>query len=183
MEHPFQLIRLRDDEVAEFKREMQNAFQYGYEREFGPCKEAVLPEEDIDRSLNAEGAAAYIARVNGSLAGGAIVVIDRKTGHNHLDLLFVKTGTQSKGIGLALWNKLESMYPETEVWETCTPYFEKRNIHFYVNRCGFQIVEFFNPHHPFPPQGREYHGGMSEEASHHFFRFVKRMKSSSGGKS
>lgn len=31
-----------------------------------------------------------------------------------------------------------------------TPYFEKRNIHFYVNRCGFHIVEFFNSHHPDP---------------------------------
>lgn len=35
-------------------------------------------------------------------------------------------------------------------WETVTPYFEKRNIHFYVNRCGFHIVEFFNSHHPDP---------------------------------
>lgn len=25
---------------------------------------------------------------------------------------------------------------------TCTPYFEKRNIHFYVNKCGFYIVEY-----------------------------------------
>ena len=25
-----------------------------------------------------------------------------------------------------------------------TPYFEKRNIHFYVNRLGFHIVEFWN---------------------------------------
>ena len=33
--------------------------------------------------------------------------------------------------------------PETEVWETCTPYFEKRNIHFYVNKCGFQIDQFW----------------------------------------
>lgn len=34
------------------------------------------------------------------------------------------------------------------VWETVTPYFEQRNIHFYVNRCGFHIVEFFNKYHP-----------------------------------
>ncbi len=24
----------------------------------------------------------------------------------------------------------ERLYPETKVWETCTPYFETRNIHF-----------------------------------------------------
>ncbi len=34
--------------------------------------------------------------------------------------------------------------------ETHTPYFEKRNIHFYVNVCGFRIVEFFGAHHPDP---------------------------------
>lgn len=28
-------------------------------------------------------------------------------------------------------------------WETCTPYFKKRNIHFYVNKCGFQIDQFW----------------------------------------
>ena len=27
------------------------------------------------------------------------------------------------------------------------PYFEKRNIHFYVNLCKFSIVEFFYPSH------------------------------------
>ncbi|ADD42351.1 hypothetical protein Snas_2674 [Stackebrandtia nassauensis DSM 44728] len=26
----------------------------------------------------------------------------------------------------------------------------QRNIHFYVNKCGFHIVEFFNEHHPDP---------------------------------
>ena len=36
------------------------------------------------------------------------------------------------------------------MWETTTPYFEKRNIHFYVNRCGFHIVEYFNSRHPAP---------------------------------
>ena len=42
------------------------------------------------------------------------------------------------------------MHPEVTVWETVTPYFEKRNIHFYVNRCGFHIVEYFNEHHCAP---------------------------------
>ena len=56
----------------------------------------------------------------------------------------------SKGIGYAAWQEVERLYPDTKVWETCTPYFETRNIHFYVNKCGFHIVEFFNSHHPDP---------------------------------
>ncbi len=47
---------------------------------------------------------------------------------------YVKHGVQSKGI----------------VWETGTPYFERRNIHFYVNKCGFHIVEYYNEKHPDP---------------------------------
>ena len=49
---------------------------------------------------------------------------------NHLDFLFVRVGVQSKGIGQAIWKKIEKLYPETEVWKTCAPYFDKRNIHF-----------------------------------------------------
>ena len=36
----------------------------------------------------------------------------------------------------------------TRIHRQLNTYFEKRNIHFYVNRCGFHIVEFFNSHHP-----------------------------------
>ena len=45
---------------------------------------------------------------------------------------------------------IEEQYPETKIWATHTPYFEKRNIHFYVNKCGCHIVGFYNPHHPEP---------------------------------
>lgn len=49
--------------------------------------------------------------------------------------------------------KLGKRYSETKVWRLITPYFEKRNIHFYINKCGFKIVEFFNKAHHEP--GRE----------------------------
>ncbi|MBQ2497742.1 MAG: N-acetyltransferase, partial [Prevotella sp.] len=62
------------------------------------------------------------------------------------------------------------MHPEIRVWETHTPYFEKRNIHFYVNRCGFHIVEFFNAHHP-DPHDPDSHGDDNDG----MFRFEKVM--------
>ncbi len=171
----FQLGRLTQREIVEFKREMQKAFQYGYEIEFGRCDVPILPEEDIDQSLDVEGAIAYAAWHEGSMVGGAIVKIDPETRHNSLELLFVKVGIQSKGLGQAIWNKIEQLHPETKEWETFTPYFEKRNIHFYVNCCGFHIVEFFNPHHKFPPKEGDHHGGMAEEVGQYFLRFVKKM--------
>ena len=60
------------------------------------------------------------------------------------------------------------------MWETCTPYFEKRNIHFYVNKCGFHIVEFYNEFHKDldMPDGDR----TSEEGPEEMFRFIKVMK-------
>ena len=79
--------------------------------------------------------------LDGETVGGVIVAIDTETQHNHLDLLYVKSGVQGKGIGKSIWYAVEKLYPDTKVWETCTPYFEKRNIHFYVNICGFHITD------------------------------------------
>lgn len=70
-------------------------------------------------------------------------------------LFFIYPDFHSKGIG-------------TSVWELVTPYFEKRNIHFYVNKCGFHIVEFFCKCHR-DPDGPECAKGFEEE----FFRFEK----------
>ncbi len=78
-----------------------------------------------------------------------------------------------RGIGFATWQAIEKMHPEIKVWETVTPYFEKRNIHFYVNRCGFHIVEFFNSHHPDPNDHEA--PGQGQEDDDGMFRFQKVM--------
>ena len=138
----FSLEKIKSEDVLQFKKDMQEAFQKGFEDVYGKTNDIILPEQDIDSSLNEKGAIAYKALVDGDMVGGAVVVIDKATQHNHLHLLYVKYGIQTKGIGFLIWNQIEKLYPETKVWETCTPYFEKRNIHFYVNKCGFHIVEY-----------------------------------------
>ena len=87
-----------------------------------------------------------------------------------MNLLFVTPKVQNRGIGGAAWREAERLHPEVLLWETHTPYFEKRNINFYVNRCGFKIVEFFNAYHRDP----------REEGDEVFemFRFEKEMKQS-----
>ena len=131
---------------------MQEAFQHGfqsYNKEDN--KWQVLPDKDFYQSLETEGAEAYEAiDTDGQRVGGAIIAIDAAKHHGELSFLYVKVGIQSKGIGQAIWKAIESLHPETEVWETCTPYFDRRNIHFYINRLGFHAVEFFNEHHPDP---------------------------------
>ena len=140
----FIFVKVDDCDLEQYKKDMQEAFQKGFEEDFGKTDEIILPEEDINRSLTTKGSVVYKAVVDNEIVGGAVVVIDEETQHNHLDFLYVKYGTQSKGIGKKMWDEIERLHPQTKVWETCTPYFEKRNIHFYVNRCGFHIVEFWN---------------------------------------
>lgn len=142
------LIKLRNQDIQEFKKLMIESFQYGYESVYGTSKKQILPEIDIDKDLKNKSSYTYEMIEDDKILGGVIVTIDEKTNHNHLDFLFVKVGVQSKGIGQAIWKQIEELYPNTKIWETCTPYFDKRNIHFYVNRLGFHIVEYFNEKHP-----------------------------------
>ena len=136
----------------QFILDNQEAFLYGATQEFGVRDEhfeedgQIISRETIERSI--DGGEAYRIVQDGRSVGGVVIRVEGE--HGDLDLLFVSPKAHSKGIGYAAWCAVEQMHPEVKIWETVTPYFEKRNIHFYVNRCGFHIVEFFNSHHPDP---------------------------------
>ena len=83
----FSLSKIKDEDVLQFKKDMQEAFQKGFEDVYGKTDGLILPEKDIDSSLNEKGAIAYKAVLNGKMVGGAVVVIDETTQHNHLHLL------------------------------------------------------------------------------------------------
>lgn len=138
----FKLELINDKDLLQYKNDMQESFQKGFESKYGMTNKVVLPEKDIDSSLNAKGSVAYKAIINNEIVGGAVVVINEETQINSLHILFVKNGIQSKGIGKMIWDEIEKRYPDTKIWKTCTPYFDKRNIYFYVNKCGFHIVEY-----------------------------------------
>lgn len=169
---------LRPIMTAEEKRtfiiEIQEAFQKAYEAEFGKFEKTILPAEDIEESFEANGSEAYVAEVDGKRVGGTITVIDELTGFGSLHLLYVKSDLQNSGYGYEIWKTIEELHPETKIWETHTPYYDKRNIHFYINRCGFKIVEFFNPKHQDPHQMGDTAGNIPLE-NNYFFRFEKEM--------
>ena len=80
--------------------------------------------------MTAGGAEAYEAiSEDGQRVGGAIIAIDKAEHRGELAFLYVKVGVQSKGIGQSIWKVIEAMHPEIEVWETCTPFFDRRDIH------------------------------------------------------
>lgn len=65
---------------------------------------------------------------------------------------------------------MENQFPKASVWTTYTPYFETRNIHFYLNCLGFRIVEYYHARHP-APQGQ--FQVTSDDRG--LFRFEKRL--------
>lgn len=174
-----ELRRLEDSDREQFIKDNQEAFNYGALKEFGMrdnhfeegCQ--IISRKTIEDSI--DSGEAYRIFADGKIAGGLVIKTDGSKGD--LDLLFVSPKAHSKGIGYAAWLQVEKLHPEVTVWETVTPYFEKRNIHFYVNRCGFHIVEFFNSHHP-DPNDPESCGALDEQDGQFpdgMFRFEKRM--------
>lgn len=147
-----QLVPLELTDRESFIRDNQEAFNYGALEEFGRRDDHFEEDGEIisrDTIIQAiEAGSAYRIMQNGKPVGG--VVIRTEYDRGELELLFVSPAVHSRGIGYAAWCAVEAMHPEVTVWETVTPYFEKRNIHFYVNRCGFHIVEFYNGHHRDP---------------------------------
>ena len=171
------LIPLTADDREQFILDNQWAFKYGAMMEFGERDDhidengEIISRATIEKSIDNTKSETYRIVLDGEKVGGLILTIDEETHHNHLDILFVLPEAHSKGIGYGAWQAVEALHPETVVWETCTPYFEKRNIHFYVNKCGFHIVEFLNEHNPDPNDPEEFTGDGGEG----MFIFQKKM--------
>lgn len=171
----FILLPLTEADVPAFKKDMQAAFQ-AYSAELPGQYDAdmqILPEEDIDESLAADGVEAYKAIVDGQMAGGAVIQPDKEEGRCLLHLLYIRADMQGRGIGQKIIRQLELLHPEVKAWETLTPYFAKRNIHFYINCCGYSAVEFFSDFHKADDVPEDMPGGD------YFFRFEKSICSGS----
>ena len=165
------VLRIADEsELEKFKADLQEAFTVSAEKDFGHTMDEPIPSDsDIEESINAAGAVVYQVLLNDNIVGGAVVALDKETQHNKLLLFFILTRCHDRGLGGKAWRAIEEKHPETKVWETVTPYFEKRNIHFYVNKCGFKIVEFFSSYHPDPNHKRD------NDREDEMFRFEKQM--------
>ncbi|MCX2865706.1 GNAT family N-acetyltransferase [Paucibacter sp. PLA-PC-4] len=167
------LAQLLPVDRLQFRKDLQEAFMAAI-RDRLPLEpdEGPIPSDaDVFESLDASKAVAFHILAGGQKVGGAVLVIDTTTHRNSLSFFFVNPGVHSRGIGQQAWTLIEHTFPETLTWETHTPYFEKRNIHFYVNKCGFKIVEFFNERHP-DPHDPDIDSERFEEG---MFRFEKQM--------
>ena len=156
--YEIKLEKLKDSDREQFILDNQKAFNYGALEEFGRrndhCEEdgQIISRDTIERSI--DGGEAYRIVCDGQNVGGVILKVEGERGD--LEILFVSPLVHSKGIGYV------------------TPYFEKRNIHFYVNCCGFHIVEFYNSYHP-DPNDPEMSEHIDEQFPDGMFRFQKRI--------
>ncbi|CDC72786.1 putative GCN5-related N-acetyltransferase [Candidatus Colimorpha enterica] len=176
------LVPLEADDREQFILDNQWAFKYGAMEEFGERDNhldfdgEIISRKTIERSIDSPDSETYRIVVEGRKVGGVILKINKETNRNELEILFVSPEEHTKGIGYGAWLAIEALHPETVVWETFTPYFETRNIHFYVNKCGFQIdqfwCEYFKPDHEMPDD--EEHD--PDEGPDEMFRFIKVMK-------
>ena len=168
------LVPLHPDDRERFILDNQEAFNYGALEEFGLRDDhfeedgEIISRKTIEQCI--DGGNAYRIVCDGQKLGGVILNISGD--HGELEILFVSPKAHSKGIGYAAWCEVERMFPQVKVWSTITPYFETRNIHFYVNRCGFHIVEYFNSRHP---MSNEPDSGVDEQFPDGMFRFEKRI--------
>ncbi len=170
------LLALTSDDREQFILDNQEAFNFGALEEFGRRDDhfeeegEIISRETIEHSI--DHGEAYRIMLDDQPVGGVIITVNGD--HGVLEILFVSPHVHSKGIGYTAWCAVERLHPKIRVWETVTPYFEKRNIHFYVNRCGFHIVEFLNSHHP-DPNDPDRSKEMDEQFPEGMFRFEKRI--------
>lgn len=139
------LSEAHPSDLAAFKKEVQEAFAVAVVDEFGNLPDGPIPSDEVlDDAFRIRGAEVLRILCDGRKVGGAVVTVNSETQLNSLDLFYIKVGEHGRGLGLKAWFAIEKRYPETLRWQTYTPYFEKRNIHFYVNKCGFKIIAYFN---------------------------------------
>ena len=171
-----ELIPLTSDDREQFILDNQEAFNFGAMEEFGMRdnhldKEGqTISRKHLIESLDKKNAVNYRIILDKKIVGGLILNINKEKKTGELDILFVNKNEHSKGIGTSTWMTIEKMYPEIELWITYTPYFEKRNIHFYMNVLGFHAVEF--KHNKNTPKNEDGEFRGPEE----FFKFEKRIK-------
>ncbi len=143
---------LKKEDEERFIKDNQYAFKYGAEQYFSEEEMKKQYEEDneiisrdtIYNSIHHDGSIAYRIMDDDTPLGGIIVNIKGKVGD--LEIFFVNPDYHSKGIGQEAWKEIERIHSNVKIWETVTPAFEKRNIHFYVNKLGFHIIAYYNEH-------------------------------------
>lgn len=89
----------------------------------------------------------YTILLGDRLIGAAVVKL-MKEGTGWLELLFIDPAVGSRGLGVQVWRFIVQTFPQVTRWRVETPGYSKRNHYFYMEKCGFTLVEKRNSHIP-----------------------------------
>ncbi len=99
----------------------------------------------LDESFERDDQTLYAIKC-GDERVGATLLTDMGDNVTMVELFFI-TAEHEKRIGTRSWQAIERTFPNTKLWKLLTPYCERRNINFYINKCGFKITEYYNEYH------------------------------------
>lgn len=115
---------------------MMNALGHNFEGR--PSEEE---RKALEEDFFGENGAAFKILQNGRLIGGAFMNFTLESHRGELVLFGIEPAYQGRGVGQRVWRHIEEIYSDIEVWELLTPTAALINVAFYVNKCGFHIVE------------------------------------------
>ncbi len=145
-QNEIKLVTATVDDLAGLKVELIKSFGKFCVGTFGlDGVDLIPPPYLLDESFKRDDQTLYIINSE-SKRIGATLLTDIAEDVTLVDLLFLAPN-QEKGIGTRVWQTIEKSRPKTKLWKLLTPYIERRNINFYINKCGFKITEYFNEYH------------------------------------
>ena len=138
-------IPVEKNEIEKFTNDMVDSFAVSVHANHMPDS-LIPPRASIQQSFDDPHSELYHICLKGEKIGGVILVIDKETHHNHLDLLFLYAGRDNKGLGYPIWKAIEEKYPDTKVWETATPYlkiliFTSKSVDFMLLNLSTNIIK------------------------------------------
>ena len=72
---------------------------------------------------------------------GGTIVEDKGEDVREIAIFFLTVEYQSKGLGKIALDMVEAYFPDTQTFRLITPSNVARNVVFYVNKCGYHVVE------------------------------------------
>lgn len=138
--------KMTENDIAQLTGIMKRAFDKDSQIAFG---QDGGPEGYDDGSFLRkwgieEGGCARKILLDGKTVGAYILFFSPDGKEGFLGTIFVEPEKHEMGIGTQVWKDIETEFVKVEVWHTETPGFSRRNHAFYVNKCGFHIVNIEN---------------------------------------
>lgn len=98
------------------------------------------PDLSEDMFFDRKGIAYKVAKGH-EVIGGIFIRFVPAESRAVVELFGLREDVHGKGLGRRILKMVEEIHSDIRVWELFSPVFALRNVAFYVNKCGYHIVE------------------------------------------